>query len=264
MYPYEIFAGIDLYTIFLGIAVVAAIITLRVCADRMGIEARVQNLSSLTAVAAVLVGYPSAILFQAFYNIKKNGGFVINADTGATFYGGLIGGVVCFVLIFFAVGKFKFKDMSYTLKSFFGVANIAAASITVAHGFGRIGCLMAGCCYGRETDAWYGIYMQSIGKKVVPVQAFEAIVLFALFGLFMWRIFKGKKYNLPIYMVSYGAWRFIVEYFRDDHRGSTLVDFLSPSQLIAIIMIICALEFAWAERRVSLLGSEEMSDGKTQ
>ena len=221
MYPYEIFAGIDLYTIFLGIAVFAAIITLRVCADRMGIEARVQNLSSLTAVAAVLVGYPSAILFQAFYNIKKNGGFVINADTGATFYGGLIGGVVCFVLIFFIVGKIKFKDNTYTVQSFFGVANIAAASITVAHGFGRIGCLMAGCCHGRETDAWYGIYMTAIGKKVVPIQLFEAIVLFLLFGIFMWRIFRGKRYNLPIYMASYGAWRFIVEYFRDDHRGST-------------------------------------------
>ena len=264
MYPYDIFAGIDLYTVFLGLGVVAAILMIRICGDRMRLEARIQNLSSLTAVASVLIGYFSAILFQALYNIKKNGGFVISSDTGATFYGGLIGGVVCFVVIFFVVGKLKFKDMTYTLKSFFNVANIAAASITVAHGFGRLGCLMAGCCHGKETDAWYGIYMQTIGKKVVPIQLFEAIFLFILFAFFMWRIFKGKGYNLPIYMAAYGAWRFIIEYFRNDYRGSTLVDFLTPSQFIAIVMIICALGFAWAEHRVSILNAEETTDGNAQ
>ena len=38
-------------------------------------------------------------------------------------------------------------------------------------------------------------------------------------------------------MIMYGVWRFIIEFFRADDRGSTIVSFLSPSQLIAVLMI---------------------------
>ena len=43
---------------------------------------------------------------------------------------------------------------------------------------------------------------------------------------------------MSIYMLSYGIWRFIIENFRADDRGSTIVNFLTPSQLTAVIMIL--------------------------
>ena len=240
MYPHEILPGIDMYVIMLCLAAVSAIFVYRFVADKRGLGARLQNLCLFNAVASIMVGYYSAVLFQAFYNIPKYGEFRIDSKTGATFYGGLIGGAAFFLLVYFIAGKFLFKESKEHIRNLRTITDIAAPCIAIAHGFGRIGCLMAGCCYGAETDAWYGIYMQNIDKKVVPIQLFEALILFALFGLFLYRVLKGRTYNLPLYMAIYGIWRFLIEYARDDYRGYTFISFLTPSQLTAIAMIIGA------------------------
>lgn len=251
MYPNEIILGIDLYVIMLCVAAVSAMIVYRILADKLELSAELQNLCLFGAVAAILVGYGSAVLFQGIYNIPKNGGFVINSSTGATFYGGLIGGAAFFISVYFIVGHFIFKESREHIKCFWSIAGIGAACIAIAHGFGRIGCLMAGCCHGKVTDAWYGVYMKSIGQKVVPIQVFEAIVLFALFALFFFRVLKRKRYNLSLYMLVYGIWRFLIEYARDDYRGYTFVDFLTPSQFTAIIMILGAAIVFFVEKQFS-------------
>ncbi len=251
MYPNEIIWGIDLYVIMLCVAAISAMIVYRILADKRCISAELQNLCLFGAVAAIFAGYGAAVLFQAIYNIPKNNGFMLNASTGATFYGGLIGGATVFLALYFLVGNFLFKESREHIKCFWSNAGIGAACIAVAHGFGRIGCLMAGCCHGKATDAWYGVYMKSIGQKVVPIQAFEAIVLFALFAVFFFRILKGKRYNLSLYMMMYGIWRFFIEYARDDYRGYTFVSFLTPSQLTAIIMILGAVAVFVAEKQIS-------------
>ena len=196
MYPNEIFFGIDLYMLMLCVAVVAAMIVYRFVADRRGIGASLQNLCLFDAVASVVVGYFFAVLFQAFYNIPKYGEFRLDSKTGATFYGGLIGGAACFILVYFIVGKFLFKSTKEHISEFRTITDIAAPCIAIAHAFGRLGCFFAGCCHGKETDAWYGIYMQSINKRVVPIQLYEAIVLFILFAWFIIRVLKNKTYNL--------------------------------------------------------------------
>ena len=240
MYPHDILPGIDLYIICIAFAAVAAILSFSKLADVAKIRGKVQNMSVYTAIAAIVCGYGAAVLFQGFYNMLDNGSFSLNSSTGATFYGGLIGGVVSFIAIYFIWGKLTFKDNSY-IKQFSLVANVAPASITIAHSIGRIGCLMAGCCHGAKTDAWYGITMYNLGYKVVPVQLFEAIFLALLFLLFVCRIKEGKGYNLPIYMISYALWRFVAEYMRSDYRGETIVSFLTPSQLIAALMVVAGV-----------------------
>lgn len=242
MYPKELIkgTGIDLYVVMLCVAAVSAILVYRQLADKKGIGASLQNLCLFDAVATIMVGYFSAVLFQAIYNIPEYGEFRIDANTGATFYGGLIGGAVFFLLTYFIAGGFLFKDSREHIKKLRTVTDIAAACIAIAHGFGRIGCLFAGCCHGKETDAWYGIYMMGIGKKVVPIQLYEALILFAMFAWIFYRAVNGKTYNLPIYMAVYGVWRFLIEYARDDYRGYTFISFLTPSQLTAVIMILGA------------------------
>jgi len=237
MYPYDILPGIDLYVIFLGLGVVAAIMTFSKLSDVIGIEGRVHNFALYTTIVSVVLGYGSAVLFQAFYNIAEEGRFVINKGTGATFYGGLIGGAATFLAIYFIAGHFVFKDKVHVGR-IFDVTDGAAAAIVIAHSLGRIGCLMAGCCHGSITESWCGVYMVGLNAKVIPIQLFEALFLFALFVLFVVRIRHQKSYNMPIYMIAYGVWRFFVEYLRSDDRGSTFVSFLSPSQLTAVLMII--------------------------
>ena len=48
---------------------------------------------------------------------------------------------------------------------------------------------------------------------------------------------------MPVYLVGYGIWRFFIEFARSDDRGATVVSFLSPSQLIALLLI--AAGAAW-------------------
>ncbi len=256
MYPNEILFGIDLYVIFLCLGVVAAIVAYRMLADSLNIGARLQNLCLFDGVVSIAVGYYSAVLFQAFYNIQKYGELRIDTQTGATFYGGLIGGAACFILIYFVAGHFMFKASREHITHIRQVTDIGAAAVAIAHALGRIGCLMAGCCHGRETDAWYGIYMSALGKKVVPLQLYEAVALALLFLLLFYRTFKGKTYNLPLYMSVYGVWRFVLEYVRDDYRGTTFVPFLTPSQLTAVAMVLGAVLLFVLEYRAVKKNSE--------
>ena len=237
MFPYELIPGIDLYVVFLALGVMAAIMTFSKLSDKIKLEAKLHNFVLYTAISAVLLGYGSAVLFQAFYNIAKIGRFEINQNTGATFYGGLIGGATVFLAIYFGLGHFLFSD-KINVKRFFLVADCAAPAIAIAHSLGRIGCLMAGCCHGAVTDKWFGIYMVALEKKVVPIQLFESLFLLALFFFFVYRVIKGKTYNLPLYMIVYGIWRFFIEYLRTDYRGTTFVSSLTPSQLTAVFMVI--------------------------
>jgi phosphatidylglycerol:prolipoprotein diacylglycerol transferase len=260
MYPYSIIFGIDLYTVFLCIGIIGAIVVFRLFSDRIKMNWRVQNFCILVAFVSIVIGYLSAVFFQALYDIESRGGFIIDSSTGATFYGGLIGGAGCFIALYFGIGSFWFKDKVH-IDSFFALADIAAASIAIAHGFGRIGCLMAGCCHGKIVDAWYSVYMPAINAKAVPLQLYEALFLFALFGFFTFRVFTRRSCNLPLYMAIYGVWRFVIEYFRTDDRGSTVVDFLSPSQFIAVLMIIGSVALFFGQRAIMKKRIAARADG---
>ena len=68
MYPYSIIWGIDLYTIFLCIGVIAALLTFRFFSDRKNMFWKLQNFTVITAVISIVGGYGSAVLFQGLYN----------------------------------------------------------------------------------------------------------------------------------------------------------------------------------------------------
>lgn len=157
-----------------------------------------------------------------FYLVMK-GGFV--------FYGGLIGGV-CTVLIGGKIHKIDVWDYIQKLLPF----------VPWIHCFGRIGCYLAGCCYGRP---YSGIFAVTYPEEALPpsdislfpVQLVEAACLMLLFFV----LIKVKEnYRLEAYLLIYGVLRFILEYFRyDEDRGSFL--FFSTSQWVSIILICVAL-----------------------
>ncbi|MBO4572974.1 MAG: prolipoprotein diacylglyceryl transferase [Clostridia bacterium] len=252
MYPYELIegTGIDLYVIAIIVGIVSAFVTLRILSDKVKLSDKVFNFVLVTSVVTIILGWLSAMLFQGFYNYLAEGVFVIR---GQTFYGGLIGGAVVFILFYFGVGHFVFKDKA-NIRQFNELATIAAPSIVGAHAFGRIGCLMGGCCYGAITDKWYGIMMYSGGvwAKRVPTQLFESLFLFALAAVLVFLIIKFKNRNaLSIYLVAYGVWRFIIEFVRaDSERGSSGIPGLYPSQVTAIILVIVGVGWYFLYRFV--------------
>ena len=249
MYPKDLFLGLDLYDIFLCIGILVCIFTFDKLATRYPLRGKLQSLALYNGIVSIIGGYCSAVLFQAVYNIAKIGKFEIAKNTGATFYGGLIGGAAVFLIVYFGVGHFYFKD-KYHLRAFFPLTDCAAPAIVIAHSLGRLGCLFAGCCHGSVTDAWYGIKMYgNYGyTKYVPVQLFEAMFLFALFVFLFVRAYKKFTYNLPIYMVAYGAWRYGIEFLRDDYRGEIFTKAITPSQFIALLMVIGGVSLFFFEK----------------
>lgn len=261
MYPNEIFLGLTLYDICLCLAIVACFVTVSALFDKCNMNVKVQKFSVLCGVGAVILGYFFAVLFQALYNIESIGRFEISMNTGATFYGGLIGGAAVFLALYFGIGGFVFKSREH-VKSFWTLANCAAPSIALAHSIGRVGCLMAGCCHGAETDAWYGIMMYGdFGYgKYVPVQLFESVFLAALFAFMLLRTLSKKGYGLSVYLIGYSVWRFFAEYLRADYRGTTFIDWLTPSQFIAVCLAIVGIALIFPERYARKTAGKHDSD----
>ena len=234
MYPYYIFGQFDLYLICITLGAAASLLLFRLLADRTRLSAQLTNLSLLGGVVGIAAGLGTAVLFQAFYNLLAGYGFSLNRETGATFYGGLIGGVGAFLAVYFLGGRLLRSEARKN--EFPRVTAMAACSITLAHACGRIGCFFAGCCHGQKTDAWYGVYMPAVGARVIPTQLIEALFLAALCAILIFRILRGKQDGFPIYLVAYGFFRFFLEFLRGDYRGASPISFLTPSQFTALIL----------------------------
>ena len=164
-----------------------------------------------------------------YFNRLMQGGFV--------FYGGLIGAIL-FVLL---AGKLHKINVNDYLRS-------AVYMIPVMHGFGRIGCFMAGCCYGRPYDGFGAVVYPKesfavSGVPLFPVQLVEAVLLLLLGTILMYlRVKKRWHYTLETYILVYGVIRFVLEYLRyDEDRG--IWAGLSTSQWISIAMILVTVGY---------------------
>ena len=133
--------------------------------------------------------------------------------------------------------------------------NIAFVAIPLAHVPGRIGCFLAGCCYGAATDVpWavtYGdpraqrINGTPLGVAVHPSQLYESGLELVNFVVCyrLWRSGATPWSIMATWFGLYGAERFVLEYFRGDARGA--LGPLSTSQWIALAMIGLSAGLVW-------------------
>ncbi len=188
------------------------------------------------ALVGVVVGFGGAILFQTFYNYLATGEWNWG---GMTFMGGLIGGVIGFL----AYVLLCIKDKK-AREAFWDVADMAFACILIAHCLGRIGCFLAGCCYGiKAPDGFLGVNFPGVDGARYPTQLFEAFFLLALyFVAVVYNLRTTKRgYGMGIYAIAYGVWRFFIEFLRGDERGGVEGAALSPSQIQSIIFVVVGI-----------------------
>ena len=235
MYPYDLIFDLGLYELLVAGGIFCAMMMFRHLSEAREIPVRLHNFILADAVITVVGGYFCAVLMQAFYDWRATGLFKLTVNTGATFLGGFLGGALIFLCVYF-IGVRFILDKNEVGGRFSEIADIIAVCLPRAHGFGRLGCLMAGCCHGAPAE--WGLYHINLGMKVVPVQLFEAIFLFALTALLYFVTKKYRGYSFALYMELYGVWRFAAEFMRADDRGETIVDFFSPSQLVSVLMIL--------------------------
>ena len=255
MYP-NLF-GIDGFsmTFMIIVGVIAATILLFGYLHKKGVPSNSFVDLTIVITATVFVGIVFAILFENVYEAIKHAQFgQPQAWTwGMTFYGGLLGGVITFILMY------RFYYLRHNDPIMDKIIVIAPASITLGHAFGRIGCFLSGCCYGIECDPTQGIIFPGHTHAVVPTQLIESIFLFTLtLGLALLAFKYNYLYNFIIYMGFYGVFRFIIEFFRGDERGQLAG--LSPSQYWCIVLVIALLPTYFYLKKRYGKNSEESSD----
>lgn len=180
-----------------------------------------------------LVGFVFAGFTDALFKYIEYGEMKIY---GITFYGGLIGGGIA---MFIALKITKVKTR-YTIIEWF---NILTPSFIVFHIFGRIGCFLGGCCYGRYSQSVFAVVFPDneergifhLGQKCLPTQLFEAVALVIILLIVI-----CSKNRIKMYLCCYSLVRFCLEFLRGDDRGNTML-FFTPSQLISLLILIALL-----------------------
>jgi phosphatidylglycerol:prolipoprotein diacylglycerol transferase len=159
---------------------------------------------------------------------------------GLVYYGGLIGASAACII--FA----RFRNIPL-----WKLADILAPGVALGSFFGRWGCLMNGCCYGRPTNLPWGIQFppghETYPHFVHPTEIYDSLLNLALFAALAWfyrrRKFDGQTFAL--YLVSYAVLRSFVEYFRGDYPPGEMFGRATPAQVISAGTLLAGALLLW-------------------
>lgn len=202
----------------------------------------VLHIGLLAAVGAIigskllyLITVLPAIIRNASRIFSSVEGWVSLMQNGFVFYGGFIGAALAAILY---CRKYKVSVSK--------AAALITPAIPLFHAFGRVGCFLAGCCWGIEVP-WGIVYTESLGAPngvpLLPIQLIEAGLNLCLFaGLWLYQNHRARTapidawQPLPVYILLYAVLRFTLEFFRGDaERGVAL---LSTSQWVSLVLVL--------------------------
>ena len=233
-------AGFPIYTygLLLAAAYLLGLQFALVRARSRGLDAnRVMDLGIWIIVSA-LVGAKLLLLIVEHDKFTQNPGEFMNlARSGGVFYGGLIAAVA--VALWYL---WRHKMPMWT------VTDVFAPGIALGHVVGRLGCLFAGCCFGRPTSVPWAITFHNefaaqnvgtpLGVPLHPTQLYEAGAELLILGFLLLMEKRGRPFagrTFWSYMFLYGISRFIIEFYRGDPRG--MVGDFSTSQFVSILIV---------------------------
>lgn len=233
------------YGLMIAIGVIAAYMMAEYRAKKKNMDP--DNVLSLVIWALVSGYIGSKLLFiiTILPDVFKDPSILKNIWQGWVVYGGIIGGVIG-IMIMCRVKKLDFWQY----------IDLTAPSMALAQGFGRIGCLLAGCCYGRPATSAFAITFHSSAFApnniaLVPTQIISSGLDFANAFVLLW-LDRKKKCDgqiMALYLMFYSTGRFVLEYFRGDlERGS--VGVLSTSQFISVFTFILGVVIFVARTRL--------------
>ena len=199
---------------------------------------RVADLLFYTVLSAIL---GSRILFVLInFDLYRENPLQIFKiwEGGLIFYGGVIlaAGV--------SIGYMRWHRMPV-----WKLADLVSPSIALGLFFGRIGCFLAGCCYGKETSLPWGVTftdpnsLARLNVSLHPTQLYDAVNGLIIFFVLNW-MEKKKSFDGQIFwffLLLYSVTRFFIEMFRGDPRGFLFHHLLSTSQGIGIFLAIGSL-----------------------
>jgi len=155
---------------------------------------------------------------------------------GLVYYGGLIGAAIA------GIGYLAWKKLPV-----WKIADILAPSIALGSVFGRIGCLLNGCCYGYACELPWAIHFpanhETHGVAVHPTEIYDGLLNLVLYVFLAWR-FRHKKFDgqiIATYLIIYAVFRSIAEHFRGDYPADHVHAGLTSAQLVSGPIFIAGL-----------------------
>ena len=231
------------YGLMIGLGVIACMALGAHRAKKLGLFKEEVILD--VAIYGLLAGFLGAKLLYVFVEFERfmEDPMSVLGSEGFVVYGGIVLGVVA-AMIYCRIKKLVFLECF----------DLLCASISLAQGFGRIGCFLAGCCYGRETTSIIGVVfpegcMAPAVVKFLPTQLISSAGDFLITAILIWYYKRIKHVGDvgALYMILYAVGRFFVEFLRSDDRGG--IGALSTSQWISIVILGGAFLLMWHNRR---------------
>lgn len=154
---------------------------------------------------------------------------------GLIFYGGFIGGAVALILL----ARVRREPL-------WSLADFTITALPLGHAFGRIGCFLNGCCYGKACDA--ALCLWSHDARRIPTQLFEVGANVAIY-LILLRAYRHRTVDgrtTALYFMLYPAFRFFNEFLRGDARMR--VAGLDGAQVVSLVLLAAGVAL-WMARR---------------
>lgn len=236
------FGPIPIYQIMLFIAFIAGVIAFKKTFKKKFfsrcVNKRIKRSFFWSGIFGVLGS--NIITWMVFEDVAKMPIFQRITQGGFSFYFGLMS-FLLWAALFLRLNKINLK---------FALNKIVSPILTVQF-ISRIGCSLAGCCFGKSID-FFGVTIN------IPIRETEALFALVLLIALHNRAFGSR---LKIYLFSYSLFRFFTDFFRGDDRGSLLgIPFLSPTQIVAFFVIFISGAWLFARPLFKLLGQEEALD----
>jgi len=238
------------YGVMLAAAYLLGLQLAIVRAKKAGLDAQKMLDLGVALVIAALVGAKLLLLITNFTYFWSNPAeIIVLARSGGVFYGGLIGATL---VAFWYIRRHNLPLWT--------TCDMFAPGIALGHVIGRVGCLMAGCCYGLPTSVPWAITFTDpfaaanvgtpLNQALHPTQLYEAGAELLILAFLLVTERKGRPYpgrTFWGYMLLYAVSRFIIEFYRADERGFIMG--LSTSQFISVILAPLSLYMLFYLRR---------------
>ena len=165
---------------------------------------------------------------------------------GLVYYGGLIGAAVA------GLSYLYWKKLPV-----WKITDILAPSVALGSVFGRIGCLLNGCCYGQACALPWAITFHNpqahefsgtpLNVPLHPTEIYDALLNLVLyFGLAWW--FRRRKFDgqiFALYLIGYAVCRSIVEFFRGDYPPDHIhAGVFTSAQLLSVPILAAGIVLA--------------------
>ena len=239
------------YGLLVAVAFVVALTVIGRLARKAGLpQEAVLNLAMYCAIAGI-VGAKLLMLLVDLPHYLSDPGDILTMATlraGGDFFGGLI---LALVVAAVYMRRMKLPPLP--------TADVFAPGLALGHAIGRVGCFAAGCCYGIQAHVPWAVTFTNpdvngapLNVPLHPTQLYESLAEAAIFGVLWWRIRKPHAPGaiVSLYLLLYGAARFLVEFVRFHEQGNLWGGPFDTSQWIALALMAGAGAFLLKSRRM--------------